>query len=74
MWWRTGCCWSPGGSWLEGAPAGSETQEVGGTVSALPGCLPHPLPGPSLPQVKAKRSAQGILTFSGLIFEGRMEH
>lgn len=45
-----------------------------GTVTALPGCLPHPLPGPSLPRVKAKRSAQGILTFSGLIFEGRMVH
>lgn len=39
--------------------------KLAGTVTAPPGCLPHPWPGPSLPRVNAKRSAQGILTFSG---------
>lgn len=37
--------------------------EWAGTVTALPGCLPCPQPGPSLPRVNAKGSAQGTLTF-----------
>lgn len=57
-----GCCWSPGGSRLEGAPAGPETRGVAGTTQ--PSLPAHPSPP------KKEEVAQGVLASYGCSIRG----